>query len=93
MCTAGVATTRVETEKNSLYKNVDIGPSDRVVPFVVECTGKLGRAGREFLKDIGMEFEDIKALLGDIASTMAFANGECIALTSMYGPDEARGPA
>jgi len=83
--TAEVAATKKEAMKITHYRKAEIGPTDRVTPFIVECTGKLGRAGREFLKEIGMEMRDVRKLMGEIASTVAFANGECIALTNMYG--------
>ena len=79
------ATSLIELEKRSFYKGVDSHPQNQFVPFVVECTGKLGKSARDFLKEAGLDEKKRNALKNKIASIMAFANGECIATAFLRG--------
>ena len=62
------------------YEGVDSHPQSRHIPFAIECTGKLGKAARDFLKEAGLDDKKRSALKNEIASIIAFANGECIAM-------------
>jgi hypothetical protein len=74
-----------EIEKKTQYEGVDSHPQNRIVPFAIECTGKLGKAAREFLKEAGLDDKKRSALKNEIASIIAFANGECIATAFLKG--------
>ena len=69
----------IELEKNKTYEAADINPSDRIVPFIIELTGRLGRAASDFLKETGLKDDVIRGLKNDIAAAIAYANGECMA--------------
>jgi hypothetical protein len=67
------------------YEGVDSHPQSRHIPFAIECTGKLGKAARDFLKEAGLDDKKRSALKNEIASIIAFANGECIAMAFLKG--------
>ena len=79
------ATSLIELEKRSHYRGVDSHPQNQFIPFVVECTGKMGKSARDFLKESGLDEKKRNALVNEIASIMAFANGECIATAYLRG--------
>ena len=79
------ATSLREIEKITKYEGVISHPQNRIVPFAIECTGKLGKAAREFLKESGLDDKKRSALKNEIASIVAFANGECIATAFLKG--------
>jgi hypothetical protein len=79
------ATSLREIEKMTQYEGVDSHPQSRHIPFAIECTGKLGKAAREFLKEAGLDDKKRNALKNEIASIVAFSNGECIAMAFLKG--------
>jgi hypothetical protein len=79
------ATSLREIEKMTQYEGVDSHPQSRHIPFAIECTGKLGKAARDFLKEAGLDDKKRSALKNEIASIIAFANGECIAMAFLKG--------
>ena len=80
-----------EMEKITQYEGVDSLPHNRIVPFVIECTGRLGKAARDFLKEVGLDDKKRSALKNELASIIAFANGECISTSYLKGSTRAPG--
>ena len=73
------ASTIIELQKRTKYEGSDSHPDNQNIAFVVECTGRLGRSARDFIKEAGLDEKKGNALKNEIASILAFANGECIA--------------
>jgi hypothetical protein len=80
-----------EMEKITQYEGVDSLPHNRIIPFVIECTGRLGKAARDFLKEVGLDDKKRSALKNELASIIAFANGECISTSYLKGSTRASG--
>ena len=79
------ASTIIELQKRTKYEGSDSHPDNQNIAFVVECTGRLGRSARDFIKEAGLDEKKRNALKNEIASILAFANGECIATAFMKG--------
>ena len=79
------ASTIIELQKRTKYEGSDSHPDNQNIAFVVECTGRLGRSARDFIKEAGLDDKKRNALKNEIASILAFANGECIATAFMKG--------
>jgi hypothetical protein len=79
------ATTLREIEKATQYEGIDSHPQNRLIHFAVECTGKLGKAARDFLKEAGLDEKKRTAIKNEIATIVAFANGECISMAYLKG--------
>ena len=79
------ASSMVEAEKRRTYENVETHPLNKHIFFAIELTGRLGKAAHSFLKESGLSDKRQRQLRNELASIVAFSNGECIAAINAQG--------
>ena len=80
-----IAATIREGSKIDYYRGGEIGQEYNIIPFIFECTGRMGGMAKDFIKELKIDKKKKVEFYREISDILAMANGECLSMAKMFG--------